>query len=62
MDLRLNCDAFKYISIITYHNYQNILMKLILHWTTLFLYLNADGDNDNDNVHDDHDDDDDMML
>ena len=37
-------------------------MKLILHWTTLFLYLNADGDNDNDNVHDDHDDDDDMML
>ena len=35
-------------------------MKLILHWTTLFLYLNADGDNDN--VHDDHDDDDDMML
>ena len=37
-------------------------MKLILHWTTLFLYLNADGDNDNDNVHDDHDDDEDMML
>ena len=37
-------------------------MKLILHWTTLFLYLNADGDNDNDNVHDDHDDDDDTML